>query len=543
MNTSADPGQPLPNPEKPSATPPKSLAELTAGMKPPRAVAANEVRVAARAANSPFFVVLDDDPTGTQSVADLPVLTAWDEADFRWAIGTGAGAVYVMTNSRSLAPDAARAVNQEVVAAAWKAGEQLGREVAFVSRSDSTLRGHFPLEPDTIADEIEARGGTVDGVVIIPAFGDAGRITVGGVHYAGSERAGFIPVGESEFAADATFGYQNSALAKWVEEKSAGAYPADSVIAISLDELRGQSIGDGSDDDIVSKKLASAADRRPIICDIVTEDDLRLLSLALINAEAAGKRFIYRVGPPFMRARLGQEVPEPLSVDQIAKVRDAGPGEAGGGLPGSSVRVAGRGVAPSSPLGAGVPTGLPSSPARTAVPGGLVVVGSHVGVTTRQLARLEQRTALTRIEINVAKVIDEAAAPAHIQGVIDEAVHKLAAGSVVISTSRKLVRGKDEDDSLRIARLVSAAVVQAVQGVIARVAPRFVVAKGGITSSDVASKGLAMRHAWVVGPMLPGIVSLWAAQDGPGVGIPYIIFAGNVGDDESLAQVVDKLSA
>ena len=68
------------------------------------------------------------------------------------------------------------------------------------------------------------------------------------------------------------------------------------------------------------------------------------------------------------------------------------------------------------------------------------------------------------------------------------------------------------------------------------------IAKGGITSSDVATKGLSIRHATVIGPMLPGIVSLWSGQDGPAQGIPYIVFAGNVGDETSLAEVAEKLT-
>ncbi|MDU5842686.1 MAG: four-carbon acid sugar kinase family protein, partial [Cutibacterium avidum] len=158
------------------------LAELLDGMPPARELtAADVVEARTRANDTTTYVVLDDDPTGTQSVADLPVLTHWEVEDFRWAFSSGKPAVYVMTNSRSLAPDDAARVNREVVAAALEASQ--GHPVAFVSRSDSTLRGHFPLEPDTIADELARHGARpVDGVVIVPAFGDAGRITVRGTH-------------------------------------------------------------------------------------------------------------------------------------------------------------------------------------------------------------------------------------------------------------------------------------------------------------------------------------------------------------------------
>lgn len=443
----------------------------------------------------PIYVVLDDDPTGTQSVAGLPVLTAWAVDDFVWAFETGAPAVYVMTNSRSLDPADAERVNVEVVHSALDAARIVDVETAFVSRSDSTLRGHFPLEPNTIADCLEREGGAIDGIVIVPAFGDAGRITVHGTHYAGNAAEGYIPVGETEFAKDATFGYFASILADWVEEKTGAAMKSSDVIAIDIVTLR-------SDPQATLTQLLAAKDRTPIVVDIVDEEDLRLLALALIEAEAQGHRFIYRVGPPFVRARVGQDVHAPLTPDEIHASRGD----------------------------------------RTVTHGGLIVVGSHVGLTTRQLEALRTRNAPVELEIDIARVISAETRAAHIADIVDTAVAAIDTGNVVVRTSRTLVTGATPDESLAISRNVSSAVVEVVQGIIARTSPRFVIAKGGITSSDVASKGLGIRRATVVGPMLPGIVSLWSGQDGPAAGIPYIVFAGNVGSDESLADVVDKLA-
>jgi uncharacterized protein YgbK (DUF1537 family) len=473
-----------------------TLADLTAGFPEVPAITAEDVGQAIeRAVHTPFFVVLDDDPTGTQSVSDLPVLAAWEPADFAWALGTGAGACYVMLNSRSLDPDAARQVNRQAVRAAMTAAHEAGVEVAFVSRSDSTLRGHYPLEPDTIAEELEAQGQAVDGVVIVPAFPAAGRITVGGVHYAGSAERGFVPVGQSEFARDATFGYAASSLAEWVAEKTDGRFPVDSVVSVDLALLR-------TDRAAVVALLRSARDRRPIVCDAVCEEDLRALALAVIEAESQGSRFVYRVGPTFVRARLGIDIPAVLDADRIAASRAGDPPAAGG----------------------------------------LIVVGSHTGLTSGQLARLEAEQRPARFEIDVAEVLG-AGRDAHIAKVSADVIRALGSGNVVIATSRELVKGADAADSLAIARRVSAAVVTVVQQVVAGIRPRFVISKGGITSSDVAALGLAMRHGWVAGPMLPGLVSLLSAQDGPARGVPFAIFPGNVGDESSLALVAAKLSA
>ena len=196
------------------------------------------------------LVVLDDDPTGTQSVADLPVLTRWKEDDMVWALQQDVSAIYVMTNSRSLDPVDARAINLDVAHAAIAAAKKLDKKVAFVSRSDSTLRGHYPLEPDTLAEVAEANGQSIDGYIIVPAFGDAGRITVGGVHYAGNDSDGYQKVEDTEFAQDATFGYKHSRIADWVEEKTDGAVKAADVIEIPLDVVRGEPGG-------VEKRLLS----------------------------------------------------------------------------------------------------------------------------------------------------------------------------------------------------------------------------------------------------------------------------------------------
>ncbi len=467
-----------------------TLTELLDGYPAPVDVSPRDVPRPKR-----VLVVLDDDPTGTQSVADLPVLTDWSVDSLEWGLRQERRAVYVMTNSRSLAPSEAERRNREVAEAAYAAAARTGKAIDFVSRSDSTLRGHFPLETQVLAEAVlRHEGRLVDGVVIIPAFGDAGRITVGGIHYANTAE-GYLPAGETEFARDATFGYSSSRMADWVEEKSRGDWRAGDVLQIGLADLR-TNLG------TVVTVLRRASGAQPIVADIVDEADLRLLAIALARAEAQGSRFLCRVGPPFPRARIGQDVRAPLEPADMADLLAEGPGQAAGGL---------------------------------------VVVGSHVGLTTRQLEELRRRRRPADVVIDVARVLSKQR-DAHLSDVAESALGFLPRGNVVVSTSRELITGADADGSLAVARQVSAAVVEVVQRILASRKPRFVVAKGGITSSDVAALGLGITRAFVRGPMLPGIVSLWEPMDGPARGIGYVVFAGNVGGVASLADVVDKLS-
>lgn len=474
---------------------PKKL-DLLAGYPGDVDTRASEVAVARETAPR-VLVVLDDDPTGTQSVADLPVLTSWEVNDFTWAYthrinDAPAPAVYVLTNTRSLNPADARDRTRASVANAQQAAAAIGVDLTFVSRSDSTLRGHYPLETDVIAETLSEYGGpATDGVVLVPAFPDAGRVTIGGVHYVEQEGS-LVPAAETEFAADATFGYQHSALADYVQEKTQGRVGAADVIVLDLSVVRGGPAG-------IADAMQGAQEQTPIVVDIVTEHDLRALSLGLIEAERRGTHLLYRVGPPFVRAMIGQEVRSPLSAQEI--------------------------------LG-------PDAHTR----GGLVVVGSHVALTTRQLQALVSGHPEARVvELSVEMLMDEQ--DAHLDEVIEKVTRALAGRDVILHTSRQLKRTSDPEESLRIARGVSQAVVEVVRRSVAQSAPRFVVAKGGITSSDVASAGMQIRHAIVRGPMLPGLVSLWEAVDGPARGIPYVVFAGNVGADESLLDVVRTLSA
>jgi uncharacterized protein YgbK (DUF1537 family) len=166
-----------------------------------------------------------------------------------------------------------------------------------------------------------------------------------------------------------------------------------------------------------------------------------------------------------------------------------------------------------------------------------------VGLTTRQFGQLRDNHEADVVELRVESLLDDAERVAELDRVVADVVAGLGVGDVVLHTSRVLVRADSAADSLRIARTVSAALVEVVRRTLAERPPRFVIAKGGITSSDVATKGLQIRHAVVRGPMLPGIVSLWQPVDGPAEGIPYVVFAGNVGDDRSLLDVVRILSS
>lgn len=442
------------------------------------------------AAQGTVVVVLDDDPTGSQAVHDVPILTCWDEDSLDWALGHGTAMVFILTNTRSLPPTAVEPLLRQVVEAVDRAAQRAGRPYVVACRGDSTLRGHFPLETDVVSGVLAEIGQHVDGVLLVPAYVEAGRVTVDGVQYA-QVSGQHVPVSETDYARDATFGFRSSHLDEYVEERTGGRIAAVDVVGIRLTDLR-----EGGPA-AVAELLCRVRDGGVAVCDALTREDLDTLVLGLLEAEGQGRRFVYRAGPSFVAARVGMEGAEP--------VRPAAP-----------------------PVGRH----------------GLVVVGSHVELTGRQLEGVRQLGDVRTVELDVPGLLDPTARDARVEDAARQVVDALAGSDVLLVTSRQRVDGADPQASLAIARLVSQALVDVVQRVRERTRLGWVIAKGGITSHDVAVGGLGIRRAVVAGQLFPGMTSVWITVDDDEDGasrMPYVVFAGNVGDDGSMAEAVRLL--
>jgi len=264
------------------------------------------------------------------------------------------------------------------------------------------------------------------------------------------------------------------------------------VHSISLDDIR---LGGPQR---VSEILAGVSDGAYVVVNAVDYADLDVVVLGLLDAQAAGKAFLYRTGPSFPQPLAGLDPQPPLQASDIW------------------------------------PSGRPAGH-------GLVVVGSHVGLTSRQVAVARERGDITEVELEVPAIADPARRDAHVAEVTARVAGALAQSDVLLFTSRTLLREQDPAASLQIARNVSTAVIEVVRGAVAA-EPAWVVAKGGITSHDVAVRGLGIRRATVLGQLLPGVVSVLRPVEAlpEVVGTPYVVFAGNVGDETTLASVIDR---
>ncbi len=434
-------------------------------------------------------VVLDDDPTGTQTVHGIPVLTEWSVTTLEAELRDPAPCFYLLTNTRAFPVGQACDINREIGRNLSEASARAGRAFTVVSRSDSTLRGHYPAETDALMDSL---GGGFDGTLIIPAFGAGGRYTIGDVHYV-ADGDNLTPAGATEFARDASFGYRASNLRDWVEEKTGGRIPAAGVISVSIEDLRGDR------DEVVVDRLKAIPRGGAAIVNIAARSDFAALTRALAVMEQAGKRYLFRTAGDFVAAYAGIGARPLLTADELR-----------------------------------------SSDTRT---GGLLAAGSYVGKTSAQLdALFTGCPQLARIEMSVDRLLQEDTRPTEIARCTKEIEAQLATGrSVAIYTSRQLITGRNAAESLAIGEKVSSSLVTVVKSL--QVRPRWFVAKGGITSSDLATKALGLRRAMILGQALPGVPVWQAGPESKWPGMTYVVFPGNVGGPDAIRQLVASLTA
>ena len=431
------------------------------------------------------IIVLDDDPTGSQTVHSCLLLTSWDEATLRQALLDASPIFFVLTNTRGMDAVRAAGVTREVCGKLHRVLDALGAEghsfnVLFVSRSDSTLRGHYPVETDIMAAAL----GPFDAHFLVPAFFEGGRITRDSVHYLVVDGVP-TPVAETEFARDSVFGYTHSYLPDYVEEKTHGRIPANRVERFLLDDVRGDAL----------PRLMALSGNRCCVVDAETQADLDHFAVQLKQAAAQGKRFLFRSAASLLTA-LARLPPQPVAAEAMHRyVRD------------------GR--------------------------AGAVIVGSHVRKTTEQLGQLLQEPGTVSVEIDVDRIVPQR--EALLRETLARVADIHAAGDTpVIYTSRQERTFDNQAARLAFGEQVSAFLMDVVGKLPTTLG--YLISKGGITSNDVLSSGLALRTSRVLGQILAGCSVVRCPHDHPRFpDMPVVIFPGNVGDASGLATVYRRL--
>lgn len=395
------------------------------------------------------MVVLDDDPTGIQTVHGCLLITQWDEQSVRLGFEDAELFFYILTNTRAMTREDAEQVTREAMEMVIKVNQDYGYRLIIVSRSDSCLRGHFPLETDVMRQCLVQHGYTVaPKTPFCPAFIEAGRVTIDGVHYM-KDGNRLIPVSETEFARDNVFAYHTSALRDYIKEKGANPDDYEIVNAQGYDELRA-------------------------FAEHLTSDIIPQTSSIVIRSSSSLPKAISGIADI------------PLLNCNILKHQGVG----------------------------------------------CFVVGSHVKKTTQQLESLLQAEGTCAIEVDVQRILDDAPLLMSetldtIQQVVDNYL------TPVIYTSRQEIRLDDANQRQHLGQQVSDFLVDIVYRL--PFTPSYLVGKGGITSHDILTKGLGIKSARVLGQVINSVPCVMTEK------FPYIIFPGNVGSEQSLREVYEKL--
>lgn len=439
------------------------------------------------------IIVLDDDPTGIQTVHGVSVYTDWTKESIRSGFQEKNSMFFILTNSRGLTEPETILIHNEIAENIAIVAKETKKEFILISRGDSTLRGHYPIETMTLKDTIEKYSElNFEGEVIVPFFKEGGRFTMDNVHYVkyGSE---LIPSGSTEFAKDKTFGYKSSHLGEWCEEKTSGKYDAENSIYITIEDLRNLQY------EKIIESLSSVQNFNKIIVNAVDYIDIKIFTICIISAILSGKEFLFRSAAALPKIIGGISDVPLLKKDDVILNKDA--------------------------------------------KGGVILVGSHVEKTTEQLKYLRDNTiGIEFIEFDVNRIF--------VKDGLEEEVNRITAmvessinngKTVTVYTSRKLlaINTEDKNKILEASVNISNSLVQIISKL--STAPKFIIAKGGITSSDVGTKALKVKKAKVMGQIEPGIPVWMTGNESKFPGLPYIIFPGNVGEKNTLNTIVNKL--
>lgn len=395
------------------------------------------------------LVILDDDPTGIQTVHGCLLITQWDAATVRMALQHEQPFFYILTNTRAMTREEAAATVRSAMETVLEVNREFCYRLFFISRSDSCLRGHFPLETDVMRQVLREHGVEVwPKIPFCPALIEAGRVTIDGIHYM-KDGERLVPVSETEFARDNVFAYHTSVLTDYIREKGANPGEYQIVNAAAYDELY------------------AFAD-----------------SLYSATKDFSGAVVI----------RSSSSLPKAMSGIADKPLLDR-----------SILRQGGVGC---------------------------FVVGSHVQKTTRQLNALLAEQGVVGIEVDVERMLRDGVAL--MQELLTEMKQQAEDGlTPVVYTSRRELRLTDADERQHLGQRISDFLVE----MVARLpfVPSYLVAKGGITSNDILTKGLALKSAVVLGQIVPNVPCVMTDR------FPYVIFPGNVGGDGSLREVYEKL--
>jgi len=441
------------------------------------------------------IIVFDDDPTGSQTVYGCPLLLNWDEQSLKKAFQQQSELIFILANTRSLSPALADKRIREICSSLKKFFLREGCSIDdyfYISRGDSTLRGHGVLEPLTLSREL----GPFDAIFHIPAFFEGGRITENGIHYLNG-----VPVHMTDFGRDKLFGFSTSDMAKWIEEKSFQNILAKNVLHLSLKHL---DIALQNEDGFESLLifLSQLENNICVVVDAKFPHHLDILAKA-IKILSKEKRFLFRTAASFINSLSGL-CPNPKSTSDLVSLKSKN-------------------------------DDFEYKP-------GLIIVGSHVQLATEQLEVVFQEDYCESIEIPVLDLADMFALNESHQLILElEEILLLKIESIldrnkipVLYTSREEVQFSSDSERMTFGLLLAEFMAILVGKLTFKLG--YIISKGGITTQLLLQKGLNLNQVHLKGQILPGLSIVQCDSDQNK--LPIVTFPGNLGNKKTLLKAL-----
>lgn len=421
------------------------------------------------------IVVIDDDPTGIQTVHGCYLVTQWDQEKLETALNDNINFFYILANSRGKNRAETQQDITEIVTRLLEINNRYGYKLVFICRSDSTLRGHFPLELDCVATLIKDKQ-KVDGFFLIPAFFEAGRVTKNDTHYL-KQGDQYIPVDETEFARDSVFPFSTAYLPGYIHEKSKGKISAESVATIDFNKK-----GKSENNCIIS----NLADGRWAVVNAERYDDLDAFTTAVYKNLNEGKSYVFQSSASFVKAFTRNPDKALIRNFNSKSFHD-----------------------------------------------GLMIVGSHVRKTTEQLSRVLDSDVARGYELDIDKIMEDP--ETYLEQVFKDLLAVRAKGCVpIVYTPRKERKLMPCNERIELGKQISSFLVGIVKYIPYKLS--WLISKGGITSHDLLTRGLGVSLCRVHGQILPGVPVVRIESKKYPEPLPFVIFPGNVGSENSLLE-------
>ncbi len=439
------------------------------------------------------IIIFDDDPTGSQTVYGCPLLLNWDEKTLEKAFIKPSPLIFILANTRSLSSVLAIKKTREICSSIKKFFLRQGYSIEdyfYISRGDSTLRGHGVLEPKILAEEL----GPFHATFHIPAFLEGGRTTENRIHYLNG-----TPVHETDFGRDSVFGFSTSDLAEWIEEKSFGKIKAKNILHIDIDQL---DMAFNNEDGFRSllSFLLRLENNISVVVDAKLPHHLKTLARA-IKLVSKEKRFLFRTAASFINS-LSELPPNPKNSADLASLK--------------------------------------SKNNKLEYKPGLIIVGSHVKLATDQLEFLLKDNSCKGLEIPVSKLAEVFALEDYkneIQELEEILLSKIddilgIKKTPVLYTSRVEIKfssySKRMNFGLELAKFMAI--------LVGKINDKFsyIISKGGITTQLLLQNGLNFNQVDLQGQILPGLSIVISNTDQNM--LPVVTFPGNLGDKKTLLE-------